>query len=554
MKRALFLTLLFALSYPALAADGPSLSLLPWDDTIPRDVRGGVRSALEKEKAELEKQKNAKDKPFVRVFTNEGIEFVDGKPTSSVTVQRCLDDRMVTERWRYTLEKSGADYVIKDRTKVAEVDDAYPRAVEAAASARSAPALAFEHDLLKISGEAGGRFSVMQIGPYPDGVLWAGKGRMTLPPVSDQEALFFEKQLSKRAIDSEIEALEIRFQPGDERFLKLFGIPPKIAGAASTGKPAGGSGGDLLSQMVSKVTISEDQLYTPYAYESLPRPEYAGTFSIRAKTKDHGWLQYNFASQPQMPQAQVGVGKEGANASLSRDTRAANDKIISLYPGPELRAMPRQQMERIRGLRDVSPLRFEAMLDLAPDRFSAQVDVDLQTLLPAKDLYFYLGGNPSVRSVSLEGTGDLAFVPVLSLGSLIYGFEESANVYRVLLPREMPAGSILRLRVAFDSPKLVRVISDGFWYVERGAFLPFMGTLDDAAAVRFVVRTKDPYTHIAIGSKLTRGGGRRLPLHRVGLRPDDELPDRDRRQVLQADRPGRRRRPDHGLPDQHRDG
>ncbi|MCU0254335.1 MAG: hypothetical protein MUE47_07315, partial [Acidobacteria bacterium] len=468
MKRAWILTFLSVLvlsAVPALAADGTSLSLLPWDDTIARDVRGGVRSALEKEKTELEKQKNAKDRPFVRVFTNEGIEIVDGKPTSFVTIQRSLDDKMVTERWRYTLEKSGADYVIKERTKVAEVDDAFPRLVEAAASARTAPALAFEHDLLKISGEAGGRFSVMQIGPYPDGVLWAGKGRLTLTPVNDQEAQFFVKQLDKRSIDTEIEALEIRFQPGDERFLKLFGIPAKMAGAAPSGKPAGGSGGDQLSQMISKVTISEDQLYTPYAYEFLPRPEYAGTFSIRAKTKDHGWIQYSFSSQPQLPQAQVWVAKEGANASLSRDTRAANDKIISLYPGPELRAMPRQQMERIRGLRDVTPLRFEAMLDLAPDRFSAQVDVDLQTLLPTRDLYFFLAGNPSVRSVSLEGAGNLAFVPLLNFASTVYGFEESANVYRVLLPEEVPAGTILRLRVAFDSPKLVRVISDGFWYV-----------------------------------------------------------------------------------------
>jgi len=114
---------------------------------------------------------------------------------------------------------------------------------------------------------------------------------------------------------------------------------------------------------------------------------------------------------------------------------------------------------------------------------------------------FFLVGNPSVRSVRLEGQGELMFVPSLSWASKRFGFEETANTYRVVLPEEMPAGTILRLNVAFDSPKLVRMISDGFWYVERAAFLPFMGTLDDAAAVRFVVRTKDPYTHISIGSK-----------------------------------------------------
>ena len=88
MKRALLLVSLLALAFPALAADSPPLSLLPWDDTVPREMRGGVRSALDKEKTELEKQMNDKGKAFVRVFTSEGIEVVDGKPKSYITVQR----------------------------------------------------------------------------------------------------------------------------------------------------------------------------------------------------------------------------------------------------------------------------------------------------------------------------------------------------------------------------------------------------------------------------------------------------------------------------------
>ena len=493
MKRALLLALLFALSYPAFAADGPSLSLLPWDDSISRDVRGGVRSALDKEKAELQKQKNAKDRPFVYVFTNEGIEFVDGKPVSYVTIQRCLEDKMVSERWRYTLEKSGAEYAIVDRKKLSEIDDAYPRSIEKASAARTAAAFQFEHDLLKLTGEAGGRISVRRIGNQADGILWVGKGRVTLTPVSDQEALFYEKTIDKRSIDSEIEALEFDFQPGDESILRAFGVARDGSGGAAGGG-AEGSQGELLKQMVSKLEISDENRYTPGAYAFPPRPEYQGTFSVRIRTKDLGWIYYRFASQPELPQFQVMVAKEGANLSVSRDTRAANDKIISYYPGPQLRAMPRQQMERVRGLRDAAPLRYEAMLDLAPDRFSAQVDVDLQLLVDARELYFGLGGNPSVRSVTQEGSGDLVVVPV-------GGFEGTANYYRVVLPQETPAGTILRMRVSFDSPKLVRMVSDGFWYVERGAFLPFMGTLDDAAAVRFIVRTKDPYTHISIGSK-----------------------------------------------------
>ncbi len=493
MKRALLLALLFALSYPAFAADGPSLSLLPWDDSISRDVRSGVRSALDKEKAELQKQKNAKDRPFVYVFTNEGIEFVDGKPVSYVTIQRCLEDKMVSERWRYTLEKSGAEYAIVDRKKLSEIDDAYPRSIEKASAARTAAAFQFEHDLLKLTGEAGGRISVRRIGNQADGILWVGKGRVTLTPVSDQEALFYEKAIDKRSIDSEIEALEFDFQPGDESILRAFGVARDGSGGAAGGG-AEGSQGELLKQMVSKLEISDENRYTPGAYAFPPRPEYQGTFSVRIRTKDLGWIYYRFASQPELPQFQVMVAKEGANLSVSRDTRAANDKIISYYPGPQLRAMPRQQMERVRGLRDAAPLRYEAMLDLAPDRFSAQVDVDLQLLVDARELYFGLGGNPSVRSVTQEGSGDLVVVPV-------GGFEGTANYYRVVLPQETPAGTILRMRVSFDSPKLVRMVSDGFWYVERGAFLPFMGTLDDAAAVRFIVRTKDPYTHISIGSK-----------------------------------------------------
>ena len=498
MKRALLLVSLLALAFPALAADSPSLSLLPWDDTISRDVRGGVRSALEKEKTELEKQKNDKGKTFVRVFTSEGIEFVDGKPASHVTVQRCLDDRMVTEKWLYTFSKQGAEYVVADKKKVAEVDDSYPVKIETAEAARPAPAFSFDHDLLKLTGDAGGSYTIVRIGDKPTSILWAGKGRMALAPLNDLETLFFDRTLGEKTIDTEIEAVQFDFQPDDAKFLGLVAFKPEDL---KGGKGAEGEQRAALQEMIGKLKATEQEEYSPYSYSSLPRPEYAGTFSLRVKTRKHGWLNYAYTSQPQVPQFQVYVVKEGGSLSLSRDTRGGSEKLVTAYPGPELRAMPPVQMEHVRGLREAAPLRYDAMFDLAPDKFSAQVEVDLQLLMKTKDLYFFLVGNPSVRSVRLEGEGELMFVPSLSWASKRFGFEETANTYRVVLPEEMPAGAILRLNVAFDSPKLVRMISDGFWYVERGAFLPFMGTLDDAAAVRFVVRTKDPYTHISIGSK-----------------------------------------------------
>lgn len=496
---AVSLSLLLLLPGLALAAPSASLSQLPWDDSIPREVRSGVHSALQKEQTELQKQKNDKGKTFVRVFTNDGIEFVSGSPASYVTIQRCLDDRMVTEQWLYTFNKQGIDYVVAEKKKLSEIDDSYPVEIEEVEAARPAPAIAFEHDLLKLTGDAGGRYTMVKIGDKPTVILWAGKGRMTLTPLDELETLYFDRQLSKKMVDTEIEAAQFDFHPSDARFLELVGFEP----ADLEGGPgAEGSAKSALQEMIGKLKATEQGEYTPYSYSSLPPEHESGTFSIRIKTKDHGWLLYVFQAQPGIPQMQVLVVKEGGSLSLSRDTRGGNEKLVTSYPGPELRKLPRLEMERFRSQRDASPLRYDAMFDLAPDRFSAQVDVDLQLLRSTRDLYFFLLGNPSVRSVELEGSGAVMTVPSLSWASKRFGFEETANSYRVVLPEEMPAGTILRFRVSFDSPKLVRMISDGFWYIERAAFLPFMGTLDDASAVRFVVRTKDQYTHVSIGSKL----------------------------------------------------
>ncbi len=499
MKRAIVsLSLLLLLPGLAVAAASGSLSQLPWDDTVPRDVRSGVHSALEKEQTELQKEKNDKEKPFVRVFTNDGIEFVNGSPASYVTIQRCLDDRMVTEQWLYTFNKQGLDYVVAERKKLHEISDSYPVKIEEVDAARPAPAISFEHDLLKITGAAGGRYTLVKIGDKPTTILWAGKGRMTMNPLNELETLYFDRQLNKKSIDSDIEAVQFDFHPDNTRFLEIVGFKPEDL---KGGPGAEGSERSALQDMIGKLKATEQEEYTPYAYSSIPPPDQIGAFSIRIKTKDHGWLNYTFLAQPPAPQIQVLLVKEGGTLSVSRDTRGGNDKLVTAYPGPELRKLPRLEMEHFRGQRDASPLRYDAMFDLAPDRFSAQIDLDLQLLRQTRDLYFFLVGNPSVRSVELEGSGGLLFVPSLSWASKRFGFEETANTYRVVLPEEKPAGTILRLRVSFDSPKLVRMISDGFWYVERAAFLPFMGTLDDASAVRFVVRTKDQYTHVSIGSK-----------------------------------------------------
>lgn len=488
--RVLALLSVFVLLAASSAIAG-RLADLPWDDKIPQEVRSGVRQALQKESTELTKETNAAGKKFVRVYTNAGVELAGDKASTTLTIQRCLDDKMVTELWKYTLEKKGKDYEITGRDKLHEVADAYHIDVQKVDQARPVKPFTFEHDLLKLSIESGWAGATTWNGK-PSAFAIAGKGHLTIRPLNEQEALYFERRLKTKLVDTDIERIEVSFHPDNRTFTDLLGWDE-----APASRPTDAKAADALRDMYDEVMKDRaDKEYTPYVYGFPSAPEYIENFGLRIKTAKHGWLSYAFS--PTSP-LQVAISVE--KGTLSFRASDTNERLVSVYPAPALRAASPLERGRFRGYRDITPLKFEGQFDIDTDKFTALVDTELVLLRESTDLYFFLTGNPTVRYVRIAGK-DVPFVPVPNFGSLLFGFEETNNVFRVMLPEKKPAGTILRAQVSFESPKVVRMISDGFWYIDRQGFLPFMGGLDEPSAIRFVMRTRAPYTHIAIGSKL----------------------------------------------------
>lgn len=496
MRRTASFIVCLSLAALCGSAFAAGLADLPWDDRIPAEVRGGVRTALWKERDELQSKKNEAGKTFTRVYSNPlAIEILpDGKVINFLTIQRCLADKMVTERWKYTLEKKGKDYEIIAREKVQESDDSLLTTVEPPSKARQVKPFTFTHDLLTLTFD-GGAYIVGKRGESPTSLRISGTGRLKLSAVDDFEKIYWQRRIEKTSMDTAVTDVEISFEDGNRTFTDLIGWE-----AGKPGAPAAATSG-LQSMYDEWYNPIKDYEYAPYRYDPPLWPELQAQFRIRAKTADHGWIVYSY--NPTSVK-EIDVYLERGGLSLRQGDKS-NSLPLTQYYGPETRKLPLADRELRRSLRPAEGIRFDAQFDIAADKFSAIVDADIRVLRDADDLIFYLSGNPSVRSVKLDGGEDLIVVPQPSLASRIFGIgadRDVVNLFRVILPKKVPAGTQLRVTVAYDSPKIVRMIDSGFWYIDRFGFLPFGGTLDDTSYMHFVVRTTKDYDHIAIGSQI----------------------------------------------------
>lgn len=476
--------------FPAAAG---RLADLPWDDKIPQELRAGARRALAAEAAALGKEVNAAGKKFVRTYPSELIDpLPGGRARAHMVVQRCLADRMVSERWTYTVAKGARDYEIVAREKLGEDDSYRLLRVDPVTAARPVKPFTLEHDLLTLRVEQGTAILAYR-GDEPDTLMIAGRARLQLKPLDDYEEIFFRRRLDRAAIDTEVSAIQLDFHEDDASFLELAGL------AGPGGSPATAAPGKGLEELRDEVMrLLEGREFTPYAYQAPPRPERRGHFRLRMKTADHGWLDYRF--DPSAAK-EIAVWQEIPQLAGSNPLDRWEERGISEYWGPATRKLPAAEREHRRDLRLTDALRYDAMFDVEGAQFTAHVTTDLSLLADTDELFFALAGNPTVKSVRLDAQ-ELPFAPELNLWSKQYGHEETANYFRVRLPSVRKAGEALRLHVAYQSPKIVSKISEGFWYIERGGFLPFSGALAEPAYMHFVIRSNDAYDHVSIGSRL----------------------------------------------------
>jgi hypothetical protein len=480
----------------ALPAQAGNLADLGWDHQVPDDIRNGVRRALEQEVRSLSSEKNDAGEPYIKVWSNSYIEIIDGQPNTWLSIQRCLDDQMLVERWRYAFEKTGAyDYAVSEREKIFEYDGFVPMRTESPDEARPIEPFRFEHDLLTLEMDEG-RYFLSYLGETPDQLQIAGQGRLRIEPLDDYQRMYFERRLDTPSLDTEITEISIDFHTSGSEFLELVGAEPlaEAGGAAGAGPYRRGLQ-DLYDRFMADIKGKE---YTPYVYEILDDPEHAGYFTLHMKSPEHGWLRYTFNPAGA---TEIWFHREEKTATLGGGSVKQRWELVSKYQAPETRELSRLERDHRTGWTAATGVRHDARFDIAGDQFVGFIDAEILVRNETDHLGFVLAGNPAVRYVRDEQGRELHPIPVPNVYSTTYGFEETINYFRLLFDEPLEPGHKIRLSIAYESPRIVYKITDGFWSISRGGFLPFGGTLDDASFMNFVIRTDERYQHVSIGSK-----------------------------------------------------
>ncbi len=496
---AVMVALLLSMLSPVLAQQRIPLSELGWDDEIPFSVRHAVELAVKEHVKEITKEKNDAGKQFIHPYFSNYVEIRDGRPVTWVTLQRCLADRMVTERMEYVFEKDArGEYVLAEERKVNETDSSLPLKIEKLEMARPIRPFTFEHDRLQLEMTSG-TYLTRYVGDKPVALVIAGAGRVKLAPPDEYQQQFFERYLDAPALDEGIVGVEIDFHHLDRQFLDLIGwtAPEGRLGTFEISKgDVGGVPQKLVERYRDLTEDADQQAWTPQGYGQLQLPQYEGGFSLGFELEDGRRIAYSYSPTEPKEIAIVTIEK---GLSLRKVTREST-RLVAIYPAPETRALPIAEQDRREDLRFVLANAINARFDIDGDKFIATMTLDVRVTEPTDSLLFSIGGNPTVRFIrDLETDEQLPFVPYKNPLAEIYGFGERTNTYRVVFPSMLRPGQLLRIELSYDSPKMVYKFDEGFWRISRMGLLPFSRGLGDPAMMSFVLRTKDIYQHISFG-------------------------------------------------------
>ncbi|NJN64723.1 MAG: hypothetical protein HC882_07490 [Acidobacteria bacterium] len=326
-----------AFSLPARATADASvpLSELPWDDQIPIEVRRTVERAVGEKIKPLVDEKNARGKSYIHAYTADYVEIRDGKPVAWVTLQRCLEDRMVVERWEYVFDRTASgEYKIATQTKINELSDSRRSGIEFPSQARPIKPFTFKHDLFTLDMKSGS-YIVSYWGDEPTGVIIAGEGTFTAEPLSEYEKTFFVDVLKKDRIATAVSTVEIDFFPGDMTILDKLGYQKPstpLRFAADKSEIEYGSAPEGLRKAFDDAVDAENS-YKPEAYSPPTLEAYKGYLEVTAESAEFGTLLYRF--DPTQPR-EIAIARAKRALSLKEATSQEWD-LVSTYPAPESR-------------------------------------------------------------------------------------------------------------------------------------------------------------------------------------------------------------------------
>ncbi len=479
-----------------------SATLLPaWGDPVageptPPEIQKGIQAALQARASALYGEKNDKGESYKRGYYSRLFKKLDGGTyTAGFKVDTAFANHMVTERYTYSLKQQpdGAWKITGEK-----LEDTYKGLYRVAYEKRECFAFdtfAFKREGLEITASKGSLCqSYLNEQPYGMGLAGAQLSYSYAPPV-DQSSWLYKLLRKEKGAD-------LVFDPRYVLALCDAASCQQIREKAFTGlKPIGYEQvHQNLKDGIAELddAIEDGMRDNPFFGFRLPfeADHTYWVISIRKSGPTEHWLRVAFDSyEPR----EVAVLVSGVLGPLYRyhgeQTRASGANPFDLEYRPDADARD-FEITSVKG--EVS-LGFDIGETLTGD-----VTFGMNTKREIREIPF------AIARVRQGDTNTESKNPQLTINTLQDGegnemtwVRTGASAGLVILPKPVPAGTPLTMRMQFENRDSIYKLTPTFSFVDRGGWLPFVRFADLINEFDLTIRVPSKYQTLGIGTKVS---------------------------------------------------
>lgn len=477
---------------------------LEQDETIDPAIREGIESALSARVQEIGNQKNEKGESNKRASFSRSFHEVDASTYEvGMLVDTALEETLVTERYLVTVKKGGSGWKIAEE-KLQDTYEGLHRGVLGDAKCFRFDGFKFDREGLRATATKGNMCQDYFMGKVAQIVLVSDDLAYEYTPPMPQDQALFEVVKKENKNDA-------LFIPEYAAILCDPASCDSIISSSFTGV-APVEIGDLHPK-AKKVyddfvrRIIEERGKSPFAGFRTPFESDHRTYQIffeREGMGDHALgLRYDNWEGNEVSFTMQGLGGTllGIEFTTPLFTYNAEETRKSGLAADELERRPDPQMR----LYDMEGVRGTLEMGFG----------DGETLVG--DLTYKLTAKRALREIPfyiarLQGFGDPPDdrAPEMRINSLQDGEGNELTWVRVgplegivVLPKEVPAGSPLIVRLQFVSKDLMYKVTPAFTNVDRGGWLPFAQFSDFIHEFDLTIKVPARYKTLGIGEKVS---------------------------------------------------
>ena len=472
-------------------------------DQITLGQRQALEALLTKKASEIYAQRNAAGLHFQRANFSKKFNEVD-ESTYRVSFTKDIADegRMRTERYLLTLVKSGSDWKIGEE-QLLDTYEKLVREVPGDETFHKFDAFSFDREGLRISVGSGSAVVDILEGA-PDQIILSGDGLRYdyAPPI---ELPYHENQRYEHLKREHPEDFEFRPELvvlDCDRFTCQEFLETAFAGLRDASRD------DLqpdLRRFFDKALKDQRELRKDNAFSGFRLPYKPDRrtygYSIKRQGKDQ-WLSLYYDNEGPSEVYFTATGYRALFGYPSRETLEAGIAPYDIE----------QREDYYSKLYELKALKGEVELAVGDaELLKADITYNLQIKRDLQELPFSLynvGRRPSPKAVERKGAISVNAVQLGDGEDLTWVRRGSSSGW-IVFPEELPAGSEIILRMAYQTTGSIYKLNPSYSYVDRGGWLPFVNLTDLIDDFELTVKAPSRYKTMSVGTKVsekTKGG------------------------------------------------